>query len=150
MPESFTCHQCHRSQWIGRRHWTKYQPVYSEGPPWAGGEREEGERVCLHVGTYSGLWLWMQRVRCVWARRLCGLRVCDNLKQGVTPQRSDNRSCLWEFYSPKQTVVRTNARDYESSNRCTADNVSSVIRPQPLLCCCRASHRVHQCLCKYR
>lgn len=47
MPESFTCHQCHRPQRIGRRSWMKYQPVYSEGPPWAG----RGVCQCVSIPT---------------------------------------------------------------------------------------------------
>lgn len=59
MPESFTCHWCHRPQRIGHRHWAKYQPVYSEGATTGHG----GERVCvsLHVDTYRRLWLCVQK-----------------------------------------------------------------------------------------
>lgn len=63
MPESFTCHQCHRPQRIGRRHWTKYQPVYSEGATEGG--QAVGNCVCLHVNNYWRLWLLMLRFWCV-------------------------------------------------------------------------------------
>lgn len=37
--------------------------------------------VCLHVNTYRRLWLWMQRLWCIYVQRLCGLRVCEHLSQ---------------------------------------------------------------------
>lgn len=63
MPESFTCHQCHRPQRIGRRHWTKYQPVYSEGA--TKGRQAVGNCICLHVNNYWRLWLLMVSFWCV-------------------------------------------------------------------------------------
>lgn len=63
---------------------------------------------------------------------------------GDTLQHSYIQACLCVpekergFHSvpQKQTgmFVMNNTQAYESSNRCTTDNVRSVIRPKPLLC----------------
>lgn len=49
MPESFTCHQCHRPQRIGSRRWTKFEPVYSVRPRW--GRQGAGLPVCVCVSV---------------------------------------------------------------------------------------------------
>lgn len=67
MPESFTCHQCHRPQRIGSRQWTKFEPVYSVRP-WWGRSRAAGVCLCLYVGIYRRL--------SANAQRLCGMKVC--------------------------------------------------------------------------
>lgn len=101
MPESFTCHQCHRPQRIGRRRWTKYQPVYSEGPRWVGGW--EDVCVCVRVCVYMsiptgdcdceckgfGVCMCRDYVVCGWVKTeksVCWL--------GDTPHRSYIQACL--------------------------------------------------------
>lgn len=122
MPESFTCHQCHRPQRIGRRHWTKYQPVYSEGPRWVG--RGEDECVCEGVCVYmsiptgdcdcqcKGFGVCMCRDYVVWGS-VKNLDSNNANNGGDTPHRSYIQACLCvpekerEFHSvpQKQTAV---------------------------------------------
>lgn len=72
MPESFTCHQCHRPQRMGSRRWTKFEPVYSVRPWWGrqGAGLPVSVCVCVSVSTgdceckcveimwYEGVW-WL-------------------------------------------------------------------------------------------
>lgn len=155
MPESFTCHQCHRPQRIGRRRWTKYQPVYSEGPRWVGGW--EDVCVCVRVCVYMsiptgdcdceckgfGVCMCRDYVVCGWVKNL-DREECLLARWYTSPLvHSGMFVCPWDrdFHSVprKQTgmFAMNNTRDYESSNRCTTDNVWSVIGPKPLL---SASH----------